>query len=305
MADKSPLQVMTEAGLTPDMIRALDPLQAAYGWAAAFNDIPELKGILDQAVAGQWTDDVLAAAIQNSEWAKQKRQAQVQYEINRRLHPADVAGQRKALEQNLQQMAVGLGMTLTPDRLQVMSGWALKNGYTDEEIKRMVLSEYHYDPKALAQGQTATTLDSLKQQARAYMVPVSDAALGMWVDALIKEQQDPASFTEWLRQQAKGMFPPLAGQIDGGMDTKTLLDPYKNVLESELGLADVDMADMKYMGQLMQVDPSSGSRTMPNLDQWRTMIRTNPAYGWGKTVNAQEMSVDLGARLAEEMGARR
>jgi hypothetical protein len=99
--DWGALQAMTEAGLTPEQIRALnpnDPLTVAYGYAAALADIPELKAILDRAVAEQWSPDLINAAIQNSEWYKSKRQAAAEYEINRRLHPADVAGDRRNLE---------------------------------------------------------------------------------------------------------------------------------------------------------------------------------------------------------------
>lgn len=305
MADKSPLQIMTEAGMTPDMIRALDPLRRAYGWAASFNDVPELKKILDQAVAEKWSDDVLVAAIQNSQWARSKDQRRVQYEIDARLHPADVARKRQDLKVQIQEIAVKLGMEISPERLNTMSGWALKNGYSDGEVQRMVTSEFHYDPKAnqgLAEGGGATTLDALKKQAGDFMVPVSDAALGMWVDAIIRGTEDPASFEEWLRNQAKSLYSPLAGEIDRGLTPRALLDPYKNVLEQELNIADVDMADPKYGGALFHVDPKTGLKTMKNLDEWQTEVRKNPKYGWDRTIRAQNMSAELGDRLLVELG---
>lgn len=303
---------MTAAGMTPEMIRAIDPanansIQRAYGWAAAFADIPELSGILDQAVEEQWTDDVLVAAIQNSDWARNRRQAQIDYEVNRRLHPADVAAEREQLELALQQEATKIGFTLTPERLDTLSGWILKNGLSPDEAHQTLLAEFHFDPSAdpqgLAHGTAAATLEDLRNTAKSYLVPVSDAALNMWVEAIIKGDQDPASFMAWVIQQSQGMFKPLAGQISDVMNTQTLLDPYKNVLEQELGIANVDMSDPKYLGSLMTIDPKSGERTMPNLDQWRTTIRTNPTYNWKGTIGAQNMAAELADRLAVEMGA--
>lgn len=307
--DWSVLRAMTDAGMTPEMIRAIDPantngLQQAYGWASAFADIPELSAILDQAVAEQWTDDVLVAAIQNSEWAKGRRQAQIAYEVNRRLHPEDVAAEREQLEIALQDSAVKLGMNLTQERLDTLSGWILKNGLSPDEANKLLLAEFHFDPNAAGTpgGAAAATLESLRQQAHAYMVPVSDGALGMWVNALVKGQQAPESFTAWLQQQAAGMFPALRGDIEAGIDPRTLLDPYKNIAEQELGQFDIDLANPQWLGFLTRVDPAQAGRVMPNLDEWRTFLRTDQRFGWGETTNAQNMAADLGQALLREMG---
>lgn len=308
--DWAALRAMTDAGLTSEQIRALDPnrqdpLKRAYGWAAAFADVPELRSILDQAVSQQWTDDVLVAAIQNSEWARSRRQAQIDYEVNRRLHPEDVAASREQLETALRDEATRLGMALTQERLDTMSGWILKNGLTPDETQDLLLAEFNYVPGDAGQtlsGATATTLESLKQQAHAYMVPVSDAALGMWVNAIIKGQQVPESFTAWLQQQAAGMFPAMRAEIESGLDPRTLLDPYRSIAQQELGMVDIDLSEPQWMGGLMQIDPKTQARTMPNLDQWRTYLRTDPRFGWDKTMNAQNGIADLADALLVEMG---
>lgn len=304
------LRAMTDAGMTPAQIQAIDPnrgdvLRRAYGWASAFADIPELSSILDRAVAEQWTDDLLVAAIQNSEWAVSRRQAQVDYEVNRRINPADVAAEREALETAMADRATAIGFTLSPERLDTLSGWILKNGLTPEEADDLLLAEFHFDPTAqgqLPQGQAAATLEGLRSAARDYMVPVSDQALGMWVEALIKGQQAPESFQAWLANQAAGMFPALRAEIEAGMNPRTLLDPYKSVAEQELGQFDIDLADPQWMGALMRIDPKTSQRTMPNLDEWRSYIRRDPRLGWGKTMNAKNGAAELGDRLLVEMG---
>lgn len=308
--DWAALKTMSDAGMTPEMIRALDPagadpLRRAYGWAAAFADIPDLAAILDKAVAEQWTDDVLVAAIQNSDWARSRRQAQIDYEVNRRLHPEDVAASREQLETALRDEATRLGFTLTDARLDTLSGWVLKNGLTPDETQDLLLAEYHFDPTAAEQspaGVTASTLETLRTQSHAYMVPVSDAALGMWVNAIIKGQQMPESFTAWLQKQAAGMFPALRAEIEAGMDPRSLLDPYKSVAEQELGIFDVDLAEPQWLGALMRTDPKTQGRTMPNLDEWRTHLRTDPRLGWDKTVGAQNTAAELGNAILVEMG---
>lgn len=309
--DWESLRIMSEAGLTPEQIRALnpnDPLNRAYGYAAALADIPELKAILDQAVAEQWTPDMIVAAINNSEWAKGRRQAQIDYEVNRRVNPADVAAQRENLEIYIQEQVTKLGMThITQARIDTMSGWALKNGFTPAEIDRMIQAEVRFDPQAnygIAHGDAASILSELKAKAKAFMVPISDAALTTWVNQILKGEQVMETYDEWLRTSAKSMFPMLAGQIDAGFDTITLLSPYQQMAQQELGLFQVDLSQPDWISALMRTD-EKGVRTMATLDEFRQYLRTDTKLGWDKTVHAQEMTAELGVAIAEEMGARR
>lgn len=309
--DWEALRVMAEAGLTPEQIRALNPndaLSQAYGWAAALADIPELQAILDRAVAESWTPDLILAAIQNSEWAKSKRQAQIDYEINRRLHPADTAAEREQLEIYIQQEATKAGIQLSQERIDTMSGWALKHGYSQIEIDAMIKAEFRYDPTktyGIAQGEAATNLDQLRAIAGAYMVPVSEQALIDWVNVIGQGKDTIATFENWVKNTAKGMFPVFAGQIDAGMDVRTLLSPYQQIAQRELGVFSIDMADPKYLSGLMLNDDKTGVRSLATMDQWLKYLRTNPSLGWDKTVGSHDMVAGLGVALAEEMGARR
>jgi hypothetical protein len=138
-------------------------------------------------------------------------------------------------------------------------------------------------------GESATTLDGLRSLARKYLVPMSDGALGNWVQSIVDGTDTEDTFQEWLRNQAKSQFPTLTAGIDAGHDSLTLLDPYVQIAARELGLAadGIDMSDPKWMGGLVVTDPKTGERNMPTLDKWRTFIRTDPRFGWDTTVGAQ------------------
>lgn len=277
-------------------------LAQAYGYASSLSDIPEIKKILDEATANKWTNEMIAAAVQNSAYVKSHRQAQIDWEVLQRLHPQDAEAQKNALMLQIRQQATQLGFTLTDARVGTVAGWILNNGLGKEEANAAILAEFHYNPAA-AKGQTATQAAQLKALAKQYLVPISDQAIGAWEDKILHGTDTIDSFEQYVRDQAKSMFPSLAGSIDAGHSTTQLLDPYSQLVTKELGLVNVDLTDPKYLGSLMQVDPKTGQRTMMSLDQWQTTLRTNPKYGWSGTTNAKNMTADFTEQLLQAMGA--
>jgi hypothetical protein len=85
-------------------------LMTALGWANAFIGFnPELSGILDKAVAEQWSPETIQAAV--NQWSQKAgfRQKQIAWEAEKRLHPVDADAQRKDLQTKLQQKATQIG----------------------------------------------------------------------------------------------------------------------------------------------------------------------------------------------------
>lgn len=277
-------------------------LVSLYGWASAFADVPELKAILDQATSQQWTQDKITAAVMQSDWYRQRNANQVNWEIEKRLHPQDAMQKANDLARSLQDKAAQIGFTLDNDRANNMAVEMLTNGLSADQEQKALLAEYHYQPGGVAKGQTAALLDSMKKTAASYMVPVSDQSLAHWVDSIIHGTDTEDSFNEYIQTTAKGMYPALGGSISAGMPTSTLLDPYKQIAQQELGTP-VDMTDPKIYGALFSTDPKSGQRTMMNADQFRTYIRTDPRFGWNNTVNATNQAATFANQLAKEMGA--
>lgn len=283
-------------------------LMSAFGWSSALADVPELKSIMDKAAAAAkagtpWTQETMDAEVQKN-YTSKNGSPQMAWVIKQHLHPVDAAKALDDKAQELQDQATGVGFTLSHDKAKKIAETVLSHGLNAAAQQRAVLGEFHFDPTQ-ARGSTASSLDQLKALAKSYMVPVSDNALGQWVESIAKNTDTEDSFTEYLRNQAKGMFPSFGALIDAGHTPRTLLDPYASMIEQELGIpsGQVDLADPKYMGQLMQTDPKQGTRVLPTLDQWQTTLRTDPRYGWDKTVGAQNQAAQLAQQLAKGLGA--
>lgn len=283
-------------------------LVAAYGGLAVLADIPELKKILDEAIAASksgaaWTQDTFDAKVKATKWYKERSTTMVEWEVNRRLHPKDAEQQIASKTADIQVQATQVGFTLTKDRARAFAVNALKFNQSDAELQRSLLAEFHFSI-ANPQGATASLLAKLKQTAKAYFVPISDIALGKWVDGIVHGTMTEDSFDSYVKTQAKSLFPHMGAAIDAGMDLQTYADPYVQIASQELGTNPeaIDMSDPKWSSALIQTDPKTGERTSMNLDQWRTLLRTDPKYGWNKTVNASNMAADWASQLEREMG---
>lgn len=198
-------------------------LQSAYGWASVFADVPELKAILTKAAAGNWTPDVIEAAVRNSNFYKQRNSNQIQWEVERRLHPKDVDQKRNDLTRSVQQMATKMGFTITPERANTVSGYALAMGWTDSQIEDAVGREFNFDPKN-PQGDAGKLLSNLKQTAHRFFMSVPDAALDQWVEGIVRGTLTEGGFETFVREQAKRQHPEWIKAIDAGMDPKEYLD---------------------------------------------------------------------------------
>ena len=132
--------------------------------------------------------------------------------------------------------------------------------------------------------------EELRKIAEDYVVPVSDNALKVWAD----KDNAVKLFEKYIEQMAVGMYPTLAPQIEAGIPTKVLLDPYVMVAEQVLGTATPDWTDPKWSAALQGgTDPKTGRPVPMTLDQWRQHLMSDPGHGWEKTPAAHDRVASL------------
>ena len=146
------------------------------------------------------------------------------------------------------------------------------------------------------------SVPDMKQLAHDYAVPMSDGTLKS-----IAEDMTPAkasAFEDYLKTTAKGLYPTLAPQIDAGIKTAYLLDPYRQVGKQMLG-EDFEpnfMTDPKASAALSGGrDPKTGRPVPMSLDEWKGHIQSHPGFGWDKTPAAQEKVASLIQGIQQEM----
>lgn len=119
-----------------------------------------------------------------------------------------------------------------------------------------------------------------------YVVPISDQALKEWA-----KTKDLEGFKQYVIQVACGMYPTFAPQIQSGLPTRVLLDPYIQVAQQVLGpvMSEPNWSDPKW-GQALQggMDPKTGRPVPMTLDEWRKFLMQHPGHGWEYTSQAHD-----------------
>jgi hypothetical protein len=146
------------------------------------------------------------------------------------------------------------------------------------------------------------TMADMKQLAHDYAVPMSEGTLKQ-----ISEDMTPAkarAFEDYVKTTAMGLYPTLAPQIQAGIKTAYLLDPYRQVAKQMLG-EDAEpnfMSDPKASAALSGGhDPKTGRPVPMSLDEWKGHIRSHPGFGWDKTPAAYEQVDNIVQQLQAAM----
>ena len=136
----------------------------------------------------------------------------------------------------------------------------------------------------------AVTPQRLALIAHAYQVPISQGTLNQIADNPAPNTEK--NFTDYVKEQAKGLYPTFAPQLDQGLTMAHLLDPYRQVAKGLLGdhFEPDFQNDPKSAAALSggTVDPKLGRATPMTLDQWKSHIKGTPEFGWQYTPQAIE-----------------
>lgn len=134
----------------------------------------------------------------------------------------------------------------------------------------------------------------IRQIANEYVIPISDSAVNAWADSI--KDKDTKPFKDYAKQVATGLYPTLAVQIEMGLPTRILLDPYLELAEKTFGEMpeEPDWTDHKWSAALQgNVDPKTGRGTPMTLSQWGDFLRTEPSHNFDSSPKAVEKVQDF------------
>lgn len=140
--------------------------------------------------------------------------------------------------------------------------------------------------------------------AHAFLVPMSGASAKTWATKIALGQVSEQQYLNYVKAQAKSLFPGMSAAIDSGVTTRDYVQPYAELASKTLEIDpnSVNFLDPKWSKALFQVDPKTGARTAMSLADWQTTLRTESQYGFDKTDQARQASSDLGQQLAKLAG---
>jgi hypothetical protein len=230
-------------------------------------------------------------------------------------------------------------VNLSPEQETGLVTKAIQGGWTQPQIDQAVSSMFTYTPGQQLTGRAANIWSGMQTLQQEYLpgLPLSEDAKGKWLTQAITgaaagatanpldasgdvsgTSSATAAYKQYVQGQAASMFPQFANQINTGITTKTLIDPYAQLAATLLGFGNVSGSGQASVSQAQdataqlginwqdpkwskliapQANPETGKMEVPSLDQARTTIITDPVYGWQNT----SMASNLGSHVADEL----
>lgn len=306
-----------------------------YGYLAAYLDEPEVGDLLRRAAREGWTPARLEVELRKTNFWKTTTDAQRQWDATRKLNPADAKAQRDNRAQEITAMAQQLGVRLDPARLGEIADESMRFGWSQTQIKNAVTAEYQYGggtqpgertaqtgarkgpmspaeragvvpnvatPEGDEFGMAGQTARQIREMAGQYLVPISEQMLEKWTEQIVRGTTDMEGFNSYLVEQAKSLFPGMAGALDKGVTVAQYADPYRQIAARELELnpESIDLNDPRFRKMLDQTD-SKGNRVSMTLSESAEYLRRLPE--WQQTRGANEKAASLTENILKTFGA--
>lgn len=284
------------ANATPQQIK--DEVARSYGYLAAFLNDPEIGPILSKAAIEDWDEARLTGALTATKWWKTHSDVTRQWDALNKLDPAKAKAQLNAQMASIRDLAQQRGIILPGNLLHDMSVNALRFGWNTAQVNDALEQQGKLDPKV-----KATNVQKLRELANEWMVPMSDSALDKWSKDITFGRMTDDDYAQYLKDQAKSLFPNLASAIDRGVSVRQYTDPYRQYAAQILEISpdSIDfMHDPKFSKALFNTNPKTGEREQMSLSDWQRYLRSTPDYA--KTAGAVDGAAQFADMLTREFG---
>ena len=254
----------------------------------------------------EYSDEELKALLKNTKYFTAVTDKQYSFDSQRKGVQDDlVATARRAITTDYAD--VGLSETDLADLSKTvarsgLTGTGLKQAVYQYAFRRAAAAPTATDTKMVANVLQGADADAIRQSARAYGYPVSDAEVqaaltgGMYNGVAVSSE----SILQKAQKLAKGDYFHLSDQIDAGLSLEDIFGNYKryaaNVLELDESQIDFNK-DPKWRAAF-------GTREsgQMGLGDWVTKLKSDESFGWQYTKQANQQATDIALTLARAFG---
>jgi len=292
-----------------------EALKASFGFVGAMADnIPELKGILDQAIAGQWTSDRFIMAVSASNWYRTNADHAREFLTLQQVDPATAQANWIRAAGDMWTYAWSQGITLNDQQAAEAAMWKMMNPTATEDATRVHLARTYFNPNQdwnNLTGFAAQTARQIQEVGRQYGWDDFDNydSSREWLGKIMRGEADVEGFQRAMIDQAKIKYPGLHDQLLAGASVKDLAQPYMDSYSKilETPTSSINWYDDKLITEALQYQGPAGNGgknvesngTMP-IYQFNQKLREDPR--WRKTDNAIAATGDLVTQIGKDFG---
>lgn len=301
---------------TPTPQPSPEALKASYGFVGALADaIPELKNIMNTAVAQQWTNDRFIMAVSASDWYRQNADHAREFITLQAVDPATAQANWIRASGDMWTYAWQQGIQLNDQQAAEAAMWKMMNPTAPDDAVRVHLARTYFNPGMdwnQLNGQAAQFARQIQEVGRNYGWDDWENydASRDWLGKMMRGESDVEGFQRSMIEQAKIKYPGLADQLMAGANVKDLAQPYVDSYSKilEMPTTAINWTDDKLITEAMQYRPDNGGNggkgtesngTMP-LYQFDQKLREDPR--WRKTDNAINTTGTLLQTIGKDWG---
>ena len=240
----------------------------------------------------------------NTEFGKSRTSAEEAFDIQSLSDKAeDLNRQVTEKEDELRQEAIAAGIPLTDSQIKDFAKKSIRSGLSTSDTLAFLSSSYKPASQtgATPTGQVSKMITDFQNMARSFGITMTPEYLESQVREGLKQG---ANWQSWFdgkqmtfREQAKNLYPTIATQLDRYSLTD-IMSPYMNDASELLGvrLENMNPTDPTWLTAL------SGQNGPMSRDEWIRVIKTDPKYGWDRTIRARQEYSSLADDLRAAFG---
>lgn len=302
-------------GATQTPAPSPDAIKASFGFVGSMaQSIPELKGVLDQAIREQWTSDRFIMAVSASNWYRSNADHAREFITQQAVDPATAEANLVRASGDIWTFAWQQGIQLNDSQAREAAMWKIMNPTATEDATRVHLARTYFNPNMdwnKLNGTAATAARQIQEIGRNYGwddFENYDASRD-WLGKIMRGESDVEGFQRAMIDYAKVKYPGLHDQLMAGASVKDLAQPYIDAYSKtlEVPATSVNWYDDKLVQEAMQTQGQPGNSgkgvesngTMP-IYQFQQKLREDPR--WKFTDNAVSSTGSLLEKIGKDWG---
>ena len=283
-----------DSGSSGTSAMSSDDYKAALGsLSGLLSSVPELKDLLNQAISGGWSVTKFQQAVEGTNWYRTHNAAARELISLQASDPAEYASRINNAKNTVQNLARQMGVNLSGAQVGNLANMFLIQGWDQAELAHQLGSQWNVHSNAASlQGQAAQYYQQVQQTFADYGVPMTDLSVRRAVQQLIAGNTTLDTYKQAAISAAKGLYPSLAAQLDGGQTVRDIASPFiqtmANVLEidpNNINLSD-PMIKRALQGSVTTDASGKQTATTTTLYDFEKQLRADPR--WGQTQNAKD-----------------
>lgn len=301
-AGGSPVPPISDLAALDQYVRTNFPTDA---WLL---DIPDVKNVLEQAVANGDSAQQIQAAMQQTQWWQTNSQAVKNYEQQKANNPADYNFDTPGsiASQTLSQViatAGQIGIHLSADQERAVAQQSMMFGWTSAQLQQNIAGFATYN------GPDSTNASGVAAQLRAtaaqYYITPNDQTLQSWVRGIAEGDQSMQQFQAEMARQASLKWTGFAPQLQQGYNMVQLTDSLRTdaAKTMEVDPSQIDFQSNPFYANILDyVPPNSqdGVHRVMTLSEMDRYLKSSDQ--WGRTQQARDQASQLEQTITQTFG---